>query len=162
PPVAQETGTAILRAVRELVGDHVRHNAYFIDFPENVPDTADFWSQCIAQALLDPRSAGNVAAQLASGWVNLLDVPTYARYQHPYEEMLAAHDELIASAKDRVTLLELGRSLSEESHALYLSLATSLVPLSESDLALLAGLAELHVADPQPDKIDVRENRAVI
>jgi hypothetical protein len=161
-PVAQETGTAILRAVRELVGDHVQHNAYFIDFPDNVPDTADFWSQCVARALLDPRSAGNVAAQLASGWVNLLDLPAYGTYQHTYEEMLAAHDEFVASAKDRVTLLELGQSLAQDSHALYLSLATSPVPLSESDLALLAELAELHVADRQPDKIDVRENRAAI
>jgi hypothetical protein len=28
----------ILETVKELVGDHVKHNAYFIDFPKNVPN----------------------------------------------------------------------------------------------------------------------------
>ena len=45
PVVAQEAGEAALGAVRELVGDHVRHNAYFIDFPANVPDTLAFWAE---------------------------------------------------------------------------------------------------------------------
>ncbi|MGW4750726.1 hypothetical protein ACWEPR_39610, partial [Streptomyces sp. NPDC004290] len=31
-----------LGTVREMVGDHVRHNVYFIDFPSNVPETFDF------------------------------------------------------------------------------------------------------------------------
>src|SRR4051812_38399394 len=71
PAVVRDAGATILGAVRRLVGDHVEHNAYFIDFPANVPDTLDFWSDCIAQALLDPRSAGNVARQLTTGVVNL-------------------------------------------------------------------------------------------
>lgn len=162
PTVVREAGAAVLRAARELVGDHVEHNVYFIDFPANVPDTLDFWTSCIAQALMDPRSAANVSDQLASGRVNLLDLPTYGRYQHTYDAMLAAHDELLPSAKGRVTTLQLGESLAAESHSLYLSLAGSGVPLSESDLALLATLAVLHVRDPQPERIDVRENRAVV
>ena len=38
-------GETALGAVRRLVGDHVRHNAYFIDFPANVPDTQAFWTR---------------------------------------------------------------------------------------------------------------------
>ena len=34
----------ILHAVRQSVGDHVKHNPYFADFPCGVPDTTDFWA----------------------------------------------------------------------------------------------------------------------
>ena len=162
PAVVHDAGAVVLRAVRELVGDHVRHNAYFIDFPDNVPDTVEFWTACIEDALKDDRTAGNLLRQLAAGFVNLLDLPRYGRYQHTYEEMLAAHDELVPAAEDRVTVLALGRTFAEESHALYLALASSPVPLVESDLALLGALAELHVCDAQPDDVPVRENRAMI
>ena len=162
PAAVQEAGESIVHAVRALVGDHVRHNAYFKDFPDNVPDTVEFWVRCIGDALADPRSAGNIASQLASGYVNLLDLPRYGRYQHTYEELLAAHDELIATAGDRITVLHRGGTITEESYRLYLELAGSSVPLSEADLALLGALAEIHAADPQPEAIGVRENRAVI
>jgi hypothetical protein len=162
PAVAQETGRSALRAVRELVGDHVEHNVYFVDFPANVPDTVEFWDRCIADALLDQRSSGNILSQLRSGFVNLLDLPKYGRYQHTYAEMLAAHEPLIHSAKDRVTVLQLGRSLAEESYTLYLSLATHPVPLQQEDLALLRALADVHISDPHPEAVDVRENRAMI
>jgi hypothetical protein len=162
PAVARDAGEVVLRAVRELVGDHVRHNVYFVDFPANVPDTLEFWAACIADALKDERSAGNIARQLADRFVNLLDLPRYGRYQHTYEEMLAAHDELVPAAADRVTVLALGGTFAEESHALYLALAGSPVPLVESDLALLGALAELHVSDAQPDEVPMRENRALI
>ena len=94
--------------------------------------------------------------------VNLLDLPSYGRYQHTYEELLAAHEALIGAASDRVTVLGLGRALPADSHALYLSLATSPIPLSQEDLALLGVLAELHVADAQPEEIPSRENRALV
>ncbi len=162
PAVAQEVGETALGAVRRLVGDHVRHNAYFIDFPANVPDTQAFWSECVADALADPRTAGNIATQLARRVVNLLDLPKYGRYQHSYEQLLAAHEPLIAAASDRVTVLGLGAPLAEDSHALYLSLATSAIPLSGEDLALLGVLAEFHVGDAQPEAIAVRESRAVV
>jgi stress response protein SCP2 len=162
PAVAQEAARSALRAVRELIGDHVEHNVYFVDFPANVPDTIQFWNRCIADALLDQRSSANVLSQLRAGFVNLLDLPKYGRYQHTYEEMLAAHEPLNESAKDRVTLLHLGHSLAEESHALYLSLATTPVPLQEDDLALLRALAEIHISDSHPEAVDVRENRAMI
>lgn len=162
PAVTLEAGASVLRAARDLVGDHVDHNPYFIDFPKGVPGTLDFWTSCIASALMDPRSAANVSQQLKSGRVNLLDLPTYGRYQHTFEEMLGVHEKLLPAAKDRVTVLHLGGSLRAESHTAYLALAGSPVPLGEGDLSLLGALAELHVRDVQPEQIDVRENRAVV
>jgi hypothetical protein len=41
-PAAIDTAVAILAAVHTLVGDHVEHNTYFIDFPRNVQTTAEF------------------------------------------------------------------------------------------------------------------------
>ncbi|MFG2951955.1 hypothetical protein [Streptomyces adustus] len=151
-----------LRTVREMVGDHVRHNSYFIDFPANVPDTEEFWMRCVAQALGDDKSRGTVLTQLAHGALDLFSLPTYGRYQHTYEEMIAAQDELVASAGDRVTVLHLGRDLDEELTALYLALAGSTTPLGEDHLRDLRTLAERCALGPQPESIPVRENRAVI
>ncbi|WEH19893.1 hypothetical protein [Streptomyces sp. VNUA24] len=156
------TARRTLRIVREMVGDHVRHNSYFIDFPANVPDTEEFWARCVAQALGDEKSRENVLAQLANGVLDLLSLPTYGRYQHSYEEMLAAQDELIASAGDRVTVLHAGRTLDEELTDLYLALAGSTTPLGEEHLADLRLLAERCALGPQPEKVPVRENRAVV
>ena len=98
----------VLATAREMVGDHVRHNAYFIDFPANVPDTVDFWAECIAKALADDATREGTLAQLSAGVVDLLTLPTYGRYQHTYAELLAAHGDLIAAAGDRLTVLHLG------------------------------------------------------
>ncbi|MFE9451912.1 hypothetical protein [Streptomyces sp. NPDC006739] len=156
------TAKRTLRTVSEMVGDHVRHNSYFIDFPANVPDTEEFWMQCVATALGDETSRDNVLTQLGSGVLDLLSLPTYGRYQHTYEDMLAAQDELIASAADRVTVLHLGRDLDDELTDLYLALAGSTTPLGEDDLRDLKALAERCVLGPQPEAIPVRENRAVV
>lgn len=151
-----------LRTVSEMVGGHVRHNSYFIDFPANVPDTEEFWMRCVMNALGDDKARGNVLTQLAHGVLDLLSLPTYGRYQHTYEEMLAAQDELIASAGDRVTVLHLGRDLDDELMDLYLGLAGSTTPLGEDHLCDLKTLAERCALGPQPESIPVRENRAVI
>lgn len=156
------TAKRTLRTVSEMVGDHVRHNAYFIDFPANVPDTEEFWMRCVAEALGDDTSRGNVLTQLAHGVLDLLSLPTYGRYQHTYEEMLAAQDELIASAGDRVTVLHLGRDLDDELTDLYLALAGSTTPLGEEHLRDLKTLAERCALGPQPETIPIRENRAVV
>ncbi|PPS73837.1 MULTISPECIES: TerD family protein [Streptomyces] len=156
------TARRTLATVSEMVGDHVRHNAYFIDFPANVPDTEEFWMRCVTKALADDTSRENVLTQLAHGVVNLLSLPTYGRYQHTYEEMLAAQDELIASAGDRVTVLHLGRDLDDELTDLYLALAGSTTPLGEDHLRDLGTLAERCALGPQPEAIPVRENRAVV
>ncbi|MFC9699316.1 hypothetical protein ACFTWD_01260 [Streptomyces sp. NPDC056943] len=161
-----DTAVRTLATVRELVGDHVRHNVYFVDFPANVPDTLDFWTACVIEALGDGDGDGDARArtldQLSAGVLDLLTLPSYGRYRHTYEEMLAAHDELIAAAGDRLTVLHLGADADSEVTALYLALAGSTTPLGEEhlrDLAVLAG----HCADgPQPGTITVRENRAVV
>ncbi|GAB2964683.1 TerD family protein [Streptomyces heilongjiangensis] len=156
------TATRTLRTVREMVGDHVAHNTYFIDFPANVPDTEEFWTRCVAEALRDRKARDSVLSQLAHGVLNLLSLPSYGRYQHTYEEMLAVQDELIASAGDRLTVLHLGGDLDDEVTALYLALAGGTTPLGEEHLADLRVLAQRCATGPQPEAIPVRENRAVV
>lgn len=151
-----------LRTVRKLVGDHVQHNAYFINFPANVPDTVDFWMSCVAEALHDKETPAATLKQLRTGAVNLLSLPTYGRYQHTYAELLAAQDELIAAAGDRLTVLHAGGDLAGELTALYLALAGSTTPLSEEHQGDLRALAERCVDGPQPEAIPVRENRALV
>ncbi|WP_310740532.1 hypothetical protein [Microbispora sp. H10885] len=152
-----DLGVRVLAAVRRLVGDHVVHNAYFVDFPRNVPDTLEFWAGLLREAMLDPVAA----ARLQPGTLNLLDLPRYGRYQHTYADLLAAHDELIPLAKDRVTVLELGGSLRDEARELYFSLAGSEVPLAAEDLTALRALAAFCAGD-RPEHVPVRENRAVV
>ncbi|WP_393087511.1 hypothetical protein [Streptomyces sp. LN704] len=156
------TARRTLATVSEMVGDHVQHNSYFIDFPAHVPDTEEFWMRCVTKALGDDASRENVLTQLAHGVLDLLSLPAYGRYQHSYEEMLAAQDELIASAGDRVTVLHLGRDLDDELTDLYLALAGSTTPLGEDHLRDLKTLAERCALGPQPESIPVRENRAVV
>ncbi|MGW8762673.1 hypothetical protein ACWGN5_09250 [Streptomyces sp. NPDC055815] len=151
-----------LGTVREIVGDHVRHNVYFIDFPANVPDTLDFWKRCVAEALDDDTARPGVLERLRTGVLDLLALPSYGTYRHTYEEMLAAHDELIAAAGDRLTVLHPAGSLDEETTALYLSLAGSTTPLGDEHLSDLALLAAHGVDGPQPEAIPIREHRAVV
>ncbi|MQS15454.1 hypothetical protein F7Q99_25090 [Streptomyces kaniharaensis] len=157
-----DTAVRTLDAVREMAGDHVGHNTYFIDFPANVPDTFDFWMRCIAGALADDTTREGTLAQLRTGVVDLLTLPGYGNYQHTYAEMLAAHDELIAAAGDRMTVLHLGGALDDEITALYLALAGSSTPLGEDGLRDLRVIARHCVDGPQPEAIPVRENRALV
>jgi hypothetical protein len=113
-----DTAVRVLATVRQLAGDHVQHNAYFKDFPSRVPDTVEFWMGCLREAMLDPVAAEQVegivvqtAAGPVIGMLNLLSPPSYGRYQHPYQDLLAAHDDLVRAAGDRVTVLHLGASL---------------------------------------------------
>jgi hypothetical protein len=155
-------GRATLDAALLLTGGHVQHNSYFISFPDGVPDTIDFWIECLRDALLDEKARGEVLDGLAEGALNLLALPKYGRYQHTYEEMLAAHDDLIAAASDRVTVLSAGGSLGDEAQDLYLCLAESAKPLSPDDLSLLARLAGELTDGEQPETVPMRESLAVI
>ena len=60
---AMGAAVTIIAAVREMVDDHVEHNAYFRDFPEGVPDTMAFWVDCVVDALAagDRSAFGRVA-----------------------------------------------------------------------------------------------------
>jgi hypothetical protein len=148
---AGEYAHTIVRAVKELVGDQAEHNPYFKDFPHNVPDTVAFWLKCIEDAFGKGITFRG----------NLLDLPEYGRVQHTYEEMLAAHDELIGSQKDRVIVLHLGGTLDEEISRLYLELAASPIPLGEDDRELLGELATQRL-DLAPTAVPTRENRAIL
>ncbi|MEU9884541.1 hypothetical protein [Sphaerisporangium sp. NPDC051011] len=151
-----DLGVRVLAVVRHLVGDHVRHNPYFVDFPANVPDTLEFWAGLLVEAMLDPVAA----ARLQGPALNLLDLPRYGTYQHTYADLLAAHAELIPLAGDRITVLELGGSLEAEARELYFSLAGSEAPLAAEDLVALRTLASS--CAEEPERIPMRENRAVI
>lgn len=157
-----DTAVRTLGTVREMVGDHVRHNVYFVDFPANVPDTLDFWMRCIAEALADDSTRESTLEQLSTGVVNLLTLPSYGNPLHTYAEMLTHHDELIAAAGDRMTVLHLGGAPDDELTSLYLALAGSTTPLGEDGLRDLGDLAGHCVDGPQPEQIPVRENRAVV
>jgi hypothetical protein len=153
---ALDLAATVVSSVRELVGDHVQHNAYFIGFPDDVPDTVEFWVERLRAAV----PAGGDAVTVAG--VNLLDLPGYGTYQHTYADLLAAHDELIAAAGDRVTVLHLGDTADVEATRLYLALAGSTTPHGEADLAILSELAVACADGEQPAEIPVRENRAVL
>jgi len=165
PGPAMDLAATVVSAVRELVGDHVQHNAYFIGFPDDVPDTIEFWMERLRAAVL---TGGGTATDeqlrdaVVSGGVNLLDLPAYGTYQHTYAELLAAHDALITAAGDRVTLLHLGDTADVEAQRLYLALAGSTTPHGEADLAILNELAVACMDGAQPAEIPVRENRAVL
>ncbi len=143
PAIVTDVARTILAAVKELVGDHVQHNVYFINFPQDVPDTLDFWWTEIFRLLLTGQTR-------------------YGRYQHSYQDMLAFHDEFITSIKDRVTVLQLGKTLPEETLDLYHMLAGSSIPLNDADRNLVKELAEVCLTDPQPESIPIRETKAVI
>ncbi|QFG21460.1 TerD family protein [Actinomadura sp. WMMB 499] len=146
----------VLPVVREIVGDHVRHNVYFRDFPHGVPDTLDFWVSSLVSALADP----DADVEIVGGSINLLSLPKYGKYLHSYEEMLAAHDELVAGA-DRVTVLHAGDATAAEADRLFLALAGSVTPLTAAELEALRELAA-HCTTVTPEAIPVRENRALI
>ncbi|NKE57223.1 TerD family protein [Lentzea sp. PSKA42] len=149
---AEEYAVTVVCAVKELIGAQAQHNPYFKDFPHNVPDTVAFWLECIDDAL----------AKGIGFRGNLLDLPKYGRVQHTYEEMLKAHDELIPSLKDRITVLSLGGTLEDEVRRLYLELAAGPIPLAEDDRALLSELAVLCLDGAQPAEVPVRENRVIL
>lgn len=162
---AMDLAATVVAAVRELVGDHVQHNAYFIGFPDGVPDTVEFWVERLRAAVLAGGGAATDAQlrdAVTSGGINLLDLPGYGIYQHTYAELLAAHDDLVATAGDRVTLLRLGDTAEVEAERLYLALAGSVTPHGEADLAILSQLAVTCADGAQPAEIPVRENRAVL
>lgn len=147
---AEVFAAEVVRAVKDLIGARGQHNPYFKEFPHNVPDTLAFWRECLRDALEQGIAPTN----------NLLDLPKYGRVQHSYEEMLRAHDELIPSLKDRITVVHLGGTLEEEVQRLFEELATSPIPLAENDRALLGELAVLCL-DTKVE-VPVRENRAIL
>lgn len=151
---ATELSNHVLNAVKDLIGSKVNHNVYFKEFPNNIPDTIEFWTELVT------RTYGEGNESLWNG--NLLELDGYGKYAHSYEEMVAAQEEFMPQVKRKAKILHLGSTLQGESYSLYLSLAESTVVANEDDVKLLDQLATIHVNDPQPERIPVRENRAVI
>jgi hypothetical protein len=164
-----------LAAVRDLVGNHVQHNAYFIDFPANVPDTMEFWVSLLRRALVSANAHLSSSASpfwddelrgmMWEGPVNLLRLPTYGTYQHSFDELVAAHDEFIPSLKDRLTILHLGGLPIEEMILLFEQLAGTATPPSTEDRALLKELAQQVLVGYHHEiffELPGRETKAVI
>ena len=143
PSHVREQGSVMLTARKDLLGEHVQHNVYFINFPHDIPDTKEFWLNEIFRLLLTGETS-------------------YGRYQHSYEDMLALHDAFLPSLQERVTVLHLGKTLREETVSLYHQLASSATPLAVQDRALVKDLAQACLTDAQPDIIPVRETKAII
>lgn len=162
PQDARLVAARTLAVVHGTLGAHVEHNAYFKDFPENVPDTDGFWVSALEDALRGTPQEGQAAELLTRGPVDLLGLPTYGRYQHTYEEMAAAHDAFLPALGDRRTVLDAGGTLDEEAHHLYLHLAGSTTPLSDTDLADLGRLAGHCAAMAQPRSVPLRSARAIV
>lgn len=152
----------ILDAIKELIGAHVKHNVYFKKFPANVPNTDEFWCECILDALCNRESAEEIMVQLSEEYVNLLDLPKYGKYLHSYEDMVAVHEVFISHVNRKIKVLQIGGNYDEELTRLYHSLAGSSIPLSESDRNLLSQLSEMCIESEQPKSIPMRENRALI
>src|ERR1700750_1277443 len=111
PDAAMDAAVAIVGAVRELVGDHVAHNAYFRDFPAGVPETTAFWVDCVIDAL----AAGELSAS-RRGSINVLGLRRYGRYRHSFEEM-AAHPRRVRRVRERPHDAAAPRSLARRGDA---------------------------------------------
>lgn len=155
-----------LEAVRGLVGDHVRHNTYFIDFPKNVPDTLEFWVACLREAVIGIAVGERFSyVQLSEAGINLLMLPSYGEYQHTFEEMLNRHDEFIPNLKDRVTILHLGGLPGEEMGRLFEILVNTATPPAPADRDLIKHLAQqvlVGYKESIPFELPGRETKALI
>ena len=130
----------ILTAVKELIGEHVEHNVYFIDFPKNIPDTKEFWFEEICKLFFTGTCA-------------------YGSYQHTYEEMLEKHSELDLKT-GKLKVLNLGKDPETEIAALFTRLASSSIPLSTEDQALLNTLVKPEYLNNLV--VPIRENKAIL
>lgn len=148
---ATQVSKEVVNAVKHLTGDHVKHNTYFKSFPENVPDTIEFWAQLVQDTF----------GQFGFMWDgNLLALDGYGKYLHSYDEMLKEHKPFIEKLNRKLKQVKLGGTFQTEVNKLFISLAESSVPLSEGDRDLLVELARVSVK--APTKIPVRENKAII
>lgn len=157
--VVSDIANRLIPIVNKMIGNHVKHKVYFRNFPNNVPDTEEFWMSCVYDAIgLSKKEIKN----LKNGSINLVNLPTYGQYLYSYEDMVSHHEEFVPSIKDKVKILHLGNSLSEEVNGLYHQLAGSSVPLNEDDRKLIRTLAKICIDDSQPTTFPVRENKAIV
>lgn len=151
---ATDYSKEIVNAVKTLVGDHLEHNTYFIDFPKNVPTTIEFWTSLIE------RTYGKKCEDLWNG--NLLELDTYGEYQHSYDEMLEAHEDFAPKLPRKFKLLDLGGNFNDEAIKILRSLMESNVPANEEDLDVLRHLSKIYISGESIDDIPVREHKAIV
>lgn len=153
---------------REAKGAHVEHNAYFIDFPANVPDTFEFWAGLLRDAVMAVAQGGEAEVRVALGpqgefALDLLSLPGYGTYQHSYAEMAERHAPFEALLRDKFTIVHLGTDPDTEGLLLLNELAETAVPLSGQKLDDLRVLAAAYAGDPRVVRdVPVRENQAVL
>ena len=138
---ALNAARTILAAARELVGDHVKHNPYFPRFPRDVPDTIDFWIDCLLRYYLN-------------------DEIIYGRHLHTFEEMVRQQPALRFKPNVRLKVIDLGGPLGVELRNLFAGLASATVPLNAESRQLLAALFDGGYSTPVP--VCIRENKAIL
>lgn len=164
PENLQTYSKVIINTAMEMVGGHVRHNVYFKDFPNNIPDTETFWAECIIHAIRHNGLHKVVDSIIIHDGINLLDLPMYGRYQHTFEDLVEGSEKFIPAVSDRLTIFNLGKTPDEETVDLYYSLLFSTVPLNDTDRVLLEKLISVPVCRKIRiiKKIPVRENKAYL
>lgn len=155
----------VLGWAREATGAHRQHNAYFIDFPANVPDTTEFWASLLRDTVMAIVGGEDQELRVAVGpegvALDLLSLKGYGTYQHTYAELLEHHQAFEALLSDKLTVIHLGLGTDIEGPGLLASLAGSNVPLSGDKLEQLRFLADAY-PDRVPLEVPVRENLAVV
>ncbi len=133
----------ILSSVKKMVGAHVKHVPYFIEFPKNIPDTYSFWWTAIISFYF-------------------LDVSVYGQHLHSYEDVLTYHEKLELPKNSKSKIINLGESLEDEVANLFVSLANSTVPLNEKTRKDISTLVEFDSSIIGLAKPTIRENKAII
>ena len=158
----------VLTWARELAGDHRRHNAYFIDFPANVPDTETFIGGLLRDAVMAAVGGEVSQVRVVLGpdgvfALDLLSLPGYGSYQHSYEGMVERHRAFEPLLRDKYKIVHRGADVETEAAALLAEMLGSKVPLSGDRLEelrfLASGWAPL---GPVAYEVPVRENLAVL
>lgn len=148
---------AIRDAVLPIVGAHVNHNTYFLSFPRGVPGTMEAWFRSlVGTGYTDGDYDFRSFLAYTGGAV-------YGRYQHTYEEMVAAVERPLDRSKvtKSFKVLTKGGTLAEEAQALFTLLLSSAVPLNEADRKTLVDITAAYKSLVVPDVVPVRENLAL-
>ncbi len=117
------------------------------------------WVQKIVDIIFDSRLRKQ-GLRLATGWIGTEELLEHAHKAHAYTDILDAHDQLTRSGTNRRRIfLQLGRTLSEEAHELYCTMAKR--QIFTPDQKFFAQLAEYCLDHDQPSEIEP-EQRTII
>lgn len=167
PEVLTAFGRNLVAAVATGVGAHRRHNVVFKRFPEGVPASFLNWFGLFHAAFLNRRYELGDEALIFRVGHQVADLKealprSYGRVEHSFEEMLEAQRPLAGKLKTVFKVLSLGGTLADESERFFLSLVGTSVPLSAEDMVTLKDLSGRCLTAKLPDRIPVREVKAVV